>query len=200
MCLDLKFDAARQTASENIICYKRLSYNYILDDYPNIFKNYNGCKFTGIINDIKCEGCIEVVGGSIYCCTDVLELNNTLYFNSLGYNCSWRFDRLVQSIIINGIDIINEFYSNNHMFVTPYKKAIVQIGKLYNSKLIRIHDSNVVNIDIHSFANYEDAINDGSGFIIKCVIPKGAKYYEGLFGEDLSYASNKIKYVEIIKK
>jgi hypothetical protein len=34
--------------------------------------------------------------------------------------------------------------------------------------------------------------------IAKCIIPKGSVYYRGKFDDYFSYASNQIKYVEII--
>ena len=48
--------------------------------------------------------------------------------------------------------------------------------------------------------NYDDAKNDGPGVIAKCIIPKGAEYYEGYFCGRKAYASNKLKYTEIVTK
>lgn len=56
---------------------------------------------------------------------------------------------------------------------------------------------------LHSFANYEDAKKYKSKYhkaiIVKCIIPKNSKYiYEGVFSDVKSYASQKIKPIEIL--
>ena len=52
----------------------------------------------------------------------------------------------------------------------------------------------------HSYANYSHAaLNHAPDeFIVKCIIPKGAYYFEGYFGDSPSYASSQIKILEEI--
>ena len=46
------------------------------------------------------------------------------------------------------------------------------------------------------------AIDDGDNIddiVVECVIPKGSKYYIGTFYDKISYASDTLTYVKIIK-
>ena len=188
MCLHINADAEKQIATEDIICYKRVVSN---------IKTKKGKSFTGMIRGIECEGKIQVEHNCVYFCTNELALDGTSCDNLLGYRYSWSFDSNVQSIIIDGVDIICS--TESFSFLTPYQLAIVKLGKTYTSALLRELDT-AIEIGLHSFANYEDAKNNGSGVVVKCIIPKGAEYYEGTFDRSKSYASNRLKYVEIATK
>jgi len=62
--------------------------------------------------------------------------------------------------------------------------SLVEIGKTYTSKLIRI-SKDMVKIGLHSYADLiEDLRNKHAlGLIIaKCIIPTGSNYYEGTYG------------------
>lgn len=109
----------------------------------------------------------------------------------------------------------------NGKLVTPFRHCEVTLGKTYEEFVeppykIKSSDTtndgfNVYRIDIgfHSFANKEDAkffrltslgvriirITDFLQ-IVKCIIPKGAMYYEGTFGFCRSYISDKIHYLK----
>lgn len=194
MCLDLMKNTELQIASENIICYKRI-YESFLPSTEKLLQCH-GRKFTGIILDIKCSGHIYVTDEQIvYFCTDHYRLDGLNCSNKLGYDYSWMFDNDVISIFVddnNMLDIIESKY------VTPYQHAIIEIGETYYSELVR--EKNEVNIGLHSFVARISAIEDGNGLVVKCVIPKGSEYYLGKFNGVDSFASNSLKYLEIISK
>ena len=51
----------------------------------------------------------------------------------------------------------------------------------------------------HSYENYLSAITILPNLVVlKCIIPKGAYYFEGYFGNYPSYASSQIKILEEI--
>jgi len=97
----------------------------------------------------------------------------------------------------------------NQAYLTYYRHKIIKIGKTYRSKLIKIQllfTKGLINEGLHSMKYKKDACymaKDKLVTLVKCVIPKGSKYYEGSFnfrGESYkSLASNKLKYLEIIK-
>lgn len=85
--------------------------------------------------------------------------------------------------------------------VTPFEGAHVKIGETYKSKLYKripfCYDQ--VDVGLHTFASINAVKTRYSNFIVKCIIPKGARYYIGEFVEDVSLASNELTYVEIIQ-
>jgi hypothetical protein len=100
-----------------------------------------------------------------------------------------------------------ETYPDEKKLITPYQEVFIEIGKTYKSAL-RKHKHKYwgeVNYGLHSFKNIEDAKRTATNFrdnkyhIVKCVIPRWSMYYVGKFNELPSFASSKIKYVEIIK-
>ena len=105
--------------------------------------------------------------------------------------------------------VTNPWYkAGTKAYETSYQHFPIRIGKTYKSRLDR--DFEVINTGLHSFADIEDAIKDMKDeykrcarywnyTIVKCIIPKGAEYYVGRFEGMTSYASNRIKYVEIDK-
>lgn len=99
--------------------------------------------------------------------------------------------------------------------LTSYQKAIVLVDNetVYESEL-RLRDffedpggMCFVDLGLHSFAQMETAGKEAKSYgeaLVECVIPKGAKYYEGQFepidGRRVkSYASDKLKYVKVLK-
>jgi hypothetical protein len=89
---------------------------------------------------------------------------------------------------------------------TPYMRSKVQLGKTYTSKIYRF--KTVVDEAIHSFCDLGDVqsciaiLSDGgtlNSIVVKCIIPMGSVYYKGHFWGAKSYASNRLKYVEIMK-
>lgn len=92
----------------------------------------------------------------------------------------------------------------NEIF-TPYRHTLITIGSTYESKLRvenRFFNNSRVEDGLHSLANKFDVshcFRGNQGIIVKCIIPAGSWYFEGYFDRYLSYASNKITYVEIIE-
>lgn len=98
--------------------------------------------------------------------------------------------------------------SNPPYLESPYQNSVYEIGKKKTSKLIcyMVSCGQAVSIGLHSFNNYQSAIDNTSGWvmskiiIVKCIIPKGAKYYTGTF--DFRYpcrASTELIPIEILK-
>lgn len=91
---------------------------------------------------------------------------------------------------------------------TPYKKSIVKIGETYKSKLKKINDEGdyIITLGLHSFADLKNCRMDAISWYqekfktlyVKCVIPKGSQYYVGQFIGATSFASDTIKYLEIL--
>lgn len=185
MCLDLEKGAELQTATEDITVYKRIM------KYPVITKLKSGMPFKGVICNIKCEGKISIENNRVFFCTDGYDLSGRRCADKQGYTNSWEFDSNVNlsKTTINEIAIIT-------IDVTPYRRMPIEIGETYHSQLER--NDGEVEVGLHSFASAEDAKNDGGGIVVKCVIPKGSKYYIGTYHDNVSYASDTLKYVEVI--
>ena len=188
MCLDLKSNKTKsKIAKEDIICYKRLEFLPTID----LSTVEDGDEFTGVINNMECSGKISIKSNKIYFCTNHPELCGSDSLNKHGYNYSWVFDNTVTSIIINNKEVIDL------KIVTPYREFPIEIGKTYNSKLIKKDE--YVHEGLHSYKTLDDAKNDYIRIYVECIIPKGSKYYEGKFIEKDTYASDKLTYVKIIE-
>ena len=81
-------------------------------------------------------------------------------------------------------------------YQTFYQGFKVEMGETYTSELEKIDDS--IEKGLHSFETMEGA-KSVSYIVAKCIIPKGSRYYEGIFNRDVSYASDKLTYIEIVK-
>ena len=188
MCLELQSNKTKsQIAKEDIICYKRLKYLQTID--MSTIKD--GDEFNGVINKVKCSGKISIKSDKVYFCTNNPILCGTNARNKHGYTNSWVFDQSVTSIIINNIEVINL------KIATPYRDFLIEIGKTYNSELIKSDDGRI-HEGLHSFKNSNAAKIYNSGIYVECIIPKGSKYYEGKFNINDAYASDKLTYVKII--
>ena len=194
MCLRLKSEKTRvQTAKKDIVVYKALKYS-VRTTINDLHKLKHGDSFTGIIKGIECEGKISFDEyGDILFCTDNEILCGRFTDDRLGYKYSWCFDSDVNKIIING-EIM--YYTETNGYKTPYKKAIVEIGETYTSELEKTGDT--IEKGLHTFKTMKDA-KYLSHIVTKCIIPKGSKYYKGMCGIDVSYASDCLTYVEIVK-
>lgn len=201
MCLNLKRkDIKPRIAEDDIIVYKGLRSEYIRSYSDNRSKIKHGASFTGIIKsngreDIECEGKISIDDTTIFFCTNNRELDGNDTTNKLGYNYSWELDNNVVKIIIDDeVVLLAEF----KRYLTPYQMVEIEIGKTYTSELEKIDYS--VEKGLHSFEKIEDLKNlYGSDSTAKCIIPKGSTYYIGEFNGRISYASDKLTYVEIIE-
>ena len=85
--------------------------------------------------------------------------------------------------------IIRQLYTNNIKIEFSYKliKDKVLFGYFIEEGMFHSYASNLYPIILSSLPNYA---------LLKCIIPKGAYYYEGYFDESPSYASSQIKILE----
>ena len=188
MCLELKSNKVKsKIAKKDIICYKRLKFFPTIIDKSSI---KDGDEFTGVINTFECSGKISIESDEIFFCTNHSKLNGADSKNKYKYINSWLFDHTVTSIIINNIEVINL------KIVTPYRNFPIEIGKTYDSKLIKKDE--YVHEGLHSYKTLDDAKIYNSGIYVECIIPKGSKYYEGKFNSNDAYASDKLTYVKIL--
>ena len=188
MCLELISNKTKsKIAKKDIICYKRLE-NLSTIDKSNI---KDGDEFTGVIDTFECSGKISIESNKIYFCTNHPMLDGTNSKNKYGYNYSWMFDSRVTSIIINNKEVVSL------KTVTSYRDFPIEIGKTYDSKLIK--NNKYIHEGLHSFKNLDDAKKFSFVKICaECIIPKGSEYYEGKFNKYDAYASDKLTYVKII--
>lgn len=128
-------------------------------------------------------------------CYKILELCNDFYTGRL-YKTPYM-GALVPSHIIKGKQ---EWYAPRGTYWK--KKTIYQISGR-TKYMYRIEDGY-----IHTYAKLSAAnarkeslkLHSGKYYIFKCIIPKGAEYYEGLEPNGYkSYASECIKFVDKIK-
>lgn len=193
MCLTL-IDDKKYQAEKDIVVYKQLRKIKTLDSSVK-----SGDKFIGKIQGncdylIECKGEIYIERDNIYFCTNNPNLNGQEPAYKLhNYDYYWIMDTNVMEVIINGKDCFTFGYE------TPYQNFKVKIGETYSSGLIKVEDE--VHIGLHSFADLKDIEYSiyTTRIVAKCIIPKDSFYYKGKFGGVLSYASDKLTYVEIIE-
>lgn len=192
MCLELKNKNERaKVAQEDITVYKRLRVR------KGIKLGNHGKAFTAVIDEKPCSGAISEFEGKTFFCTDNDNLNGNDCPNKFGFKNSWEFDSVVKNMVIDGIDI-----EESVVYVTPYQDFRVEIGNTYTSELKK--NGYEVNEGLHSFSTLQEARQDGDSegedVHVECIIPKGSKYYIGLFGGGVSYASDTLTYVRIVDK
>ena len=92
-----------------------------------------------------------------------------------------RFEYVIRQLYTNNLDI--RFVNKNikRYFYTGFYKIEEGMFHSYVSHLYPVILSPLPNCAL-----------------LKCIIPKGAYYYEGYFGDSLSYASSQIKILEEI--
>lgn len=107
--------------------------------------------------------------------------------------------------------------------ISPYRRVSApNLNEAVNTKLDKIfsptgfdiNDSAYYKIQkgFHSFKYFKHVIQDIETWedirtrieypnykVFKCIIPKGTKYYEGMFNEAFSYCSKSIKLIELVK-
>ena len=199
MCLTLKnANTKSKIAEEDIVVYKRL----IEVDFPK--PGYHGKEFTARFCGRKCSGVISEQDGDTYFCMNSSYAGRTKINEMFNYRAAYLPERglvgAFHSVIVDEVSV-----DTIKKLITPYHSVKIEIGNTYNSALKKIHMD--INEGLHSFKHLSDAIEDGDGVYVQCVIPKGSKYYEGIFivrhsgvGYAESYASNKLTYVKIVKK
>ena len=89
-----------------------------------------------------------------------------------------------------------------YMKVTPKQKVFSAVLLQNDNADI---GSTIINTGLHSYATLKDAIgdvglykNNVEIYISECIIPRGAVYYEGLYLNSKSYASNVLIYGDFV--
>ena len=87
--------------------------------------------------------------------------------------------------------------------LTYYQETPVKLGRTYTSEFSYDRDGDVER-GLHSYKNLRGAIIDekdsfGRTIIVKCVIPKGSRYYQGKFDGKQSYACDRLTYVSVVR-
>lgn len=109
-------------------------------------------------------------------------------------------DIKVYKVVLPDVSVPDQYY-------TLYRTFPIRIGETYTSELIVIdrwlRENNIIEVGLHSYTQLEDAMLDArwedvNFAIVECIIPKGAKYYQGEFGHDASYASDQLKYDKVL--
>ena len=111
-----------------------------------------------------------------------------------GYQYSWVLDDRVEEIIFEDTDYKITCLEE---FITPYQSFLIKEDETYTSKLNK--DEDEIHEGLHTFQNKADMVTLNREYVAECVIPKGSKYYTGTFMGYSSYASNKLKYLKIMK-
>lgn len=104
--------------------------------------------------------------------------------------------------------LIQPYSGSTEYFLTPYQFSVVHLGNTYESRLRR-DILFQVDYGLHSFVNYDECLDEAGSFwnfraseclaIVKCVIPKGSRFYIGKYGSTDSIASDKLIYEKIMK-
>lgn len=93
-----------------------------------------------------------------------------------------------------------------NIYITPYMGDIVKIGSTYTSEFSFSSGGREVDKGLHSFSakkTIEELMTHYGfkGFIVRCTIPKGSRYYRGNYGTYLNgLVSDCIVYNKIIKE
>jgi hypothetical protein len=197
MCLKLKNESVKlQIAENDIVVYKFL-------EAGKLNHEFHGKEFTGVIDGFTVNGKISI-GRTTFFCTNEFFINGFHIEDRFGYKYSWAIDKNVKSIKVNGVEVIRDgcILGNDGVltFLTPYQDVEIKIGETYKSKLIK--NDLLIEEGIHSFESFKSANYfasfDKNRFVAKCIIPKGSKYYIGNFNGYDSYASDTLKYVEVL--
>jgi hypothetical protein len=184
-------------AEEDITVYKCLSIQKIVD-YRHVV---TGNKYVAeLFNGDKICGEIGICCGITFLYHNNLNYTNDFYEYNSKYKSCTVFGRQISKLYINHKNIIITGY------VTPYRHVNVEIGKTYTAKISPKNER--IEEGLHSFVNKRDCIisSKKDSVIVKCIIPKGSKYYSGDFvilGKKFyrtcdSIASEALKYVKIV--
>lgn len=96
------------------------------------------------------------------------------------------------------------FYRNSPYKLNVTRSTRTKTPKLYCSNFNGEKTYCIQESAFHSFANYGDVKEfhkGSSSVIVKCIIPKNSEYiYEGTYAGVKSYASQKLKPIEIIEQ
>lgn len=183
MCLETVGEL--KVAQKDIVCYKFIVECNIIDKITG--DPYQDCE---VVYDGKRHK-------GLFCRHDEnIQLRERGHFSVISMH-----DSNITSLIIDDKErIIGRGWHS------PYMYMHIIIGETYSSYLDTPSDffPRKVNTGLHSFKRRTFCSRvktllwaNNNCAIVKCIIPKGAKYYEGYFIKHKSFASNKLKYVEI---
>lgn len=189
-------------AEEDVVCYKKIVKMASEKELAKAMDNLDSVKFSGVINGVEVYGLLVKDNERFYffqnkCNGDAPSSFWTIDHN---YKYSWELDNGVSSLIIILYD--SSVIAIPDIYVTPHQSAIIEIGNLYKSEIE--FEGNDIEKALHSFVGINCIIKrDRSDITVKCIIPKGSTYYIGDFrsayNNNNSYASNQLKYLEIIE-
>lgn len=196
MCLTTK-QKKPELAKRNIKVYKHLGLLSATNRFTKeITSKHDGWEFRGFIKNTNVSGKVSIED-RLYFCTNVRLLNGVTCNDKKGYTYSWVMDDKVQYIELKNPKAEKFIpFTPPIEYVTPYFGFRVKIPGSYTSKLILHGDE--VNIGLHSFADKNSCILH-SEFVVECIIPKGSYYYKGTYDGSVSYASDKLEYIKLIK-
>ena len=203
MCLEHLTTKKPKTAKEDIVVYKWLELcipqnviiAYLQEHHTD--KKYVPCEVE-VYENISTRSKTYKLSGVLYMNTiSVYILHNDSNVGGLANDKEYKYVRFF-SIAVASIKIGDVLFQNKDYIQTPYKIYPIKFDTLYETKLEK-HESSI-NYGFHSFASLAAAKHDSGGLyepyiFAKCIIPKGAKYYEGKFIGEKSYASDKLKYI-----
>lgn len=94
---------------------------------------------------------------------------------------------------------LTRYNFKNYGFRTPYQDVEIDFEKpLVKSKLKVVmragSNTKIIELGLHSYSNLPSARDEYGNIVIKCIIPKGSKYYFN--PEDCEYVSNQLLYTK----
>lgn len=187
-------------AGEDIVCYKNILMTVSEKELAKAMDNLDSVKFSGIICDDEVSGLLVKDNEEFYFFQNQYCGNKPISFRTINHNYeySWVLDKHVKSISIILSDSLSIVIPNKYL--TSIRKANIEIGNSYESK-IEFKDGDIEKA-LHSYVNIANCEyhRDRGEIKVKCIIPKGSIYYIGTYGICDSYASNQLKYIEIINE
>lgn len=217
MCLYLKsedYESEKKTATEDIVCYKIIN-GSVKNEGAHFYHNYAHREIVGYKNSalpISKDTMDEDLP------QDILDNpDGATFFHTPFQTTPIEFgERLVDNVLLDGCKSNFSFYryygdeplsEEDEKFM---KENSWWFGEEEDINDYRVAHSLITSGVFHSITTFEDAMNllgnddyylDNGDFvgIAKCIIPKGAEYYEGVFESTgiRSYGSREIIYESI---
>ena len=97
--------------------------------------------------------------------------------------------------------VISQLYTNNINY--SFANKVIKKERIFISYMNYLEEDFIEEGMFHSYMTLSYSLQNSiqllyNGVILKCIIPKGAYYFEGKFDETPSYASSQIKILEEI--
>ncbi len=121
-------------------------------------------------------------------------------------------DIVCYKVLTHGREMNNFFDTGDYdgtKWYSPYRRTVADVESGMKSALQDVPHGDSVDVGIHSFESESSAryLSRLWGFpakVFKCVIPKGAEYYEGIFELNTynfagSFASSELRFIEELK-